>query len=166
MSLLTREEYCLILQMAKRMGRRRTYLIMKTMANFGIQHRELEQLTVEALRNGSSWMTRRNLQHLVLFPEPLRSELLSYAREGGVETGLIFYSCHGAMGHSHIWRDVKEVCRHAGLSEDKGTPSSLVKLYRATYLEFSRADPLHADENFQAFLMDEEEHVAWSNSHV
>jgi len=160
-SLLTREEYHLILQTAKLMGRRRTYLIIKTIVNTGVRQEELQQLTVEALQQGSAWMLRWNRKHLVLFLDPLRSELLEYAAEEGIDSGLIFVSKNGAMGHSHIWKEVKQVCRQAGLSEEKGKPNSLYKLYQATYYQVCKADPIHANEKFQKLLIAEDEVVSW-----
>jgi len=162
LSPLTREEYLLILQTAKMMGRHRTYLIIKAMADAGVRQEELQQLTVEMLREGSAWMTRRNRKHLVFFPEPLRSELLEYAAHEKIQTGLIFVSKHGPMGHSHIWKEVKQVCRQAGVAEGKGTPSSLYKLYQATVYRVCHEDASHAKEHFLELLEEEEKQICWN----
>ena len=158
---LNREEFILILQTARMMGHKRAYLIIKTMANAGIRQEELQQLTVETLKQGCAWMTRGKRKRFIKFYEPLRSELLAYAKEKGIQTGLVFVSRHGVMGHSHIWKDVKQVCRRAGVAEEKSTPSSLYKLYQATYFQVCSGDVTRTDERFCKLLEKEEAYVRW-----
>lgn len=160
---LGRAEYQHILQMAKKMGKRRAYLLTKIMVAAGLLREDIQQLTVEILKQGEGWVIRRGQKCLILIPEPLRSELLDYAAEEGIESGLIFLVKGGnPMGHSHIWKEIKQVCRKAGIPEEKSSPKNLNKLYQSTCYDMSKRDVEHLSENYRRFLEEEEKQVFWT----
>ena len=164
---LTRDEYRHILQTAKRKGQKRAYMIIKTVVGVGARQEELQQLSVEALKEGSTWVMKHGHKRLLEIPEPLRSELLAYAEEEGIQTGQIFVTKNGVpMSHPHIWKEIKRVCREAGIAEEKAGPSSLYKLYRATYLSMCSmcsSDTEQLKERIQRLLEREEQYVAWDS---
>jgi len=160
---MTREEYHLLLQMAKRMGRRRSYLLIKTMVNAGLKTQELPQLTVEALGRGEAVTTSHGLQRRVPIPEPLRGELWNWAAQEGVNSGPVFVTKEGTpMVHSAVWKEVKLVCRSTGLAEEKGTPRSLSRLYQTTYRGICADSIGQTDQLYRNLLEQEERTVAWS----
>jgi len=160
---LTRSEYQLLLQVAKRMGRRRSYLLIKTMVNAGLKTQELPQLTVEALGRGEAVTTSHGLQRRVPIPEPLRGELWNWAAQEGVNSGPVFVTKEGTpMVHSAVWKEVKLVCRSTGLAEEKGTPRSLSRLYQTTYRGICADSIGQTDQLYRNLLEQEERTVAWS----
>jgi site-specific recombinase XerD len=139
-------------------------MMIKTVVGAGVRQEELQQLSVEALTEGSAWMIKHGRKRLVEIPEPLRSELLAYAAEEGIQTGPIFVTKNGvAMSHPHIWKDIKRVCREAGIAEEKAGPSSLYKLSRATYLNICSTDTSQTKERLQRLLEKEEQYVSWND---
>lgn len=160
---MDRAEYHLLLQMAKRMGRRRSYLLIKTMVNAGLKTQELPQLTVEALGRGEAVTTRHGLRRRVPIPEPLCGELRAYAAAEGIGSGPVFVTKDGTpMVHSAVWKEVKLVCRNTGLPEEKGTPRGLHRLYQTTYRGFCTTSIERSEELYQGLLKEEERIVAWS----
>lgn len=160
---LTRDEYLLLLQTAKLMGRKRAYLLIKTMVNAGFRTRELHELTVEALREGVVFATSYGMRRRIPLMEPLREELLDFAQEQGTVSGPLFVTKDGQpMLHSAVWKEVKLVCRQMGISEEKGTTRNLYQLYLETYREICRN---HASEGaaqgYRQLLEREELSVAW-----
>lgn len=160
---LSRDEYLLLLQTAKLMGRRRAYLLIKTIVNAGLRTQELHQLTVEALRQGKAWVTSHGVQRQAQIPTLLCEELLSYAAEAGITEGPIFITKDGTpMVHSGVWKEVKQVCRRTGISEEKGNPRNLYQLYVSTYRTFCAEPASQPMQQLEALLEKEEVVVAWN----
>ena len=160
---LTRDDYKHILQTARRLGRKRAYMMIKTVVGAGVRQEELQQLSLEAITEGSAWMLRHGRKRFVEIPEPLRTELLTYAEENNIQTGPIFVTKNGVgMSHPHIWKEITQVCREAGIEKEKANPSSLYKLSRATYLNICNTDTSQTKERLQRLLEKEEQYVSWN----
>ena len=158
----SREEYLLLLQTAKEMGYRRTYLLIKTIVSLGIRNTELKHLSVEGLKKGTEWIPFSNSARSVKVFEPLRTELLEYAAERGIQEGAIFVKKDGLpLPYNLIWRDIKKVCRRIGLPEEKGIPKSLYLLYTETRKELVKRAVEEADKNYRALLEQEEALIGW-----
>lgn len=162
--LLTREDYLWLLQTAREYGRKRAYLLIKTLVITGIRPREMAALTVDALRDGATWVTSYGIQRRILIPEPLRTELLTYAAREGVSDGTLFVTQDGApLLHSAVWKEIKRVCRETGLENDAGNPRVLHQLYMDTYQNICRRNSREtAWQAYEQLLSEEETLVAWN----
>lgn len=163
-SVLTRDDYLWLLQTARENGRKRAYLLIKTLVSTGIRSSELKELTIESLRSGGAWVTSHGIRRRVRIPEPIRTGLLEYAEDCGVTAGTLFVTRDGTpLIYSATWKEIKRVCREAGLDEDAGNPRNLYLLYLDTYTEVCG---LGTRENafamYQNLLCEEETLVSWS----
>jgi len=165
-SVLSREDYLQLLRTARERGRRRAYLLIKVLVSTGIRSSELKELTAEALREGGAWVTSHGIRRRVVIPEPVRTELLEYAASCGIKTGTLFITKDGTpLIHSAIWKEIKRVCREAGMPEDAGNPRNLYLLYLDTYGEIcSTGTPESSFTMYQQLLGKEEALAAW-NTH-
>jgi site-specific recombinase XerD len=160
---LSREEYHLLLYTAKEKGHRRAYLLIKTIASIGIGPYELKDLTVEGVEQGLATISAYNHNRAVKVYEPLRSELLAYVAEAGVKEGPVFFTKTGGhMISSAVWKEVKFICRRAGLSEEKGLPKNLHQLYINTRKEIAKESAGELEKNYLALLQEEESIIGWN----
>jgi site-specific recombinase XerD len=162
---LTRKEYQLLLHAAKQRGYRRTYLLIKTIGSLGIRSTEVKDLTVGGVRQGEISLTAWGWEHTVKIYEPIRSELLAYAAEKGVEEGPIFITKAGQGVQSFlVWKEIKKVCRQIGMPEDKGTPNTLYSMYHETKRTLPGQSVEELDLKYQELLQEEEAIVGWNHS--
>lgn len=161
-TVLSREDYRMLLRTAKVMGRRRAYLLIKTIVCVGIRTQEFHELTLESVRRGQAVVTSYGIRRAVPVPEPIRSELMEYAEQQGIETGPIFVTKDGTpMVHSAIWKEVKKVCRYLGISEEKGYPRSLHQLHKDTGKQLYQGSIQEAADRYRSLLLEEETLVGW-----
>lgn len=162
--LLSREDYLWLLQTAREYGKKRAYLLIKTLVITGIRPAEMVALTVEALRDGATWVTSYGTRRRILIPEPLRTELLAYAAGEGVSAGTLFVTQDGTpLLHSAVWKEIKRICRVTGLANDAGNPRVLHQLYLDTYQNISRCNSREtAWQTYEQLLSEEETLVAWN----
>ena len=148
-SAVTREEYHRLLDAAKELRDERSFLLIKVFANTGIFVQELGLLTVDAVLTGEVKGNRR----MIHLPPSLCKELLSYADFHGKQ-GMIFgMRTERVLQEARIAGCLKEVSQAAGLTDGKGTPSSLQKLYWNSRAEMEAegiSDLVHAmDDCFE-----------------
>ena len=161
---LTREEYQFLLRDAKEKGYRRTYLLIKTLGGLGIRNTEVPDLTVSRVKQGEITLTSWGVNRTVKIYEPIRSELLQYATERGIESGPIFITKDGeAMQYFLVWKEIKKVCRRIGMPEDKGTPITLYNMYQETKRTLPVQSAEEVDIKYQALLQEEEAIVGWDH---
>lgn len=161
---LTQSEYQRLLHTTKVIGHKRTYLLIKAICRLGIRSSEIAELTVDDVQQGELRITRRVHARAIKIYEPVRSDLLAYAAERGIDEGPIFITKDGApMQHFLIWKEIKKECRRIGLPEDKGTPESLYGTYLETQATFGAETVDDIDKRYLAFLQEEEAVVGWDN---
>ena len=161
---LTREEYQFLLHGAKEKGYRRTYLLIKTIGGLGIRGTEVQDLTVDGVRQGEMTIASGRFTRTVKIYEPIRSDLLKYAIERGIEEGPIFITKDGqGMQHFLIWKEIKKVCRQIGMPEDKGTPITLYNMYQETKRTLPVQSVGEVDLKYQELLQEEEAVVGWNH---
>ena len=159
---LTRKEYQFLLRGAREKGYRRTYLLIKTIGSLGIRNTEVQDLTVSSVKRGEITLTSWRVDRTVKIYEPVRSELLAYAAERGIETGPIFITREGeGMQHFLVWKEIKKICRQIGMPEDKGTPITLYNMYQETKRTLLVQSVEEVDLKYQALLQEEEAIVGW-----
>lgn len=69
-----------------------------------------------------------------MVPGKLRKLLVDYAKRNKIAGGDIFRGKNGRpLDRSSIWRQMKQLCRQAGVSESKVFPHNLRKLFARTF---------------------------------
>lgn len=134
---LSRREY---LQLLRAAGRNpKLQLILQTLCATGIRVSELRYFTAEAVAAGEISVRCKSKTRTILIPAKLRRQLLHYAQQQGLTVGPIFRSRNGTpMNRSSIWRQMKQLCKAAGVQPGKVFPHNLRKLFARTFYRLEK----------------------------
>ena len=136
---LGRDEYGRLLDTARSRGKERLALLMETICSTGIRVSEVKYITVEAVIKGRTDISLKGKIRTILLTERLCKRLLLFARKQKITTGEIFVTSRKkGMSRHQIWRDMKALCRHAGVEESKVFPHNLRHLFARTFYRASR----------------------------
>ena len=131
---LSKAEYERLLRAACSKRNERLMLVMQTICSTGIRVSELRFITVEAIKMGYARVNLKGKIRLIILPKELCSLLLKYARSRSISTGSVFITRNGRPLDRHtIWKEMKNLCKRAGVSRDKVFPHNLRHLFARTY---------------------------------
>ncbi len=131
---LTREEYNRLVCTAERKNNERIALVIQTICSTGIRVSELSYITVEAAKSGEAVVSCKAKTRNIFIVSALRKKLLRYAKENNIKSGAIFITKGGIpMNRSNVWREMKKLCRDAGVSDRKVFPHNLRHLFARTF---------------------------------
>lgn len=129
---LTKLEYERLVETAK--NQPRLHLILQTICGTGIRVSELQYFTVEEVQHGEVVVSCKNKTRTILVPGKLKRKLLSYAKQCGIVSGVIFCTRSGRpVNRSNIWADMKKLCKTANVNPSKVFPHNLRKLFARTF---------------------------------
>ena len=129
---LTKAEYLRLLEASKK--NEQLNLVIQTICGTGIRVSELRYFTVEAVRHGEITVNCKSKTRTILVPGKLKKLLLNYAKQKHIATGAIFVGKSGRpLDRSSIWRQMKQLCKAAGVKESKVFPHNLRKLFARTF---------------------------------
>jgi len=161
---LSRAEYFHLLQTAKAMGKERVYLLMKVFAAVGILVQDLQELTVEAIREGRVICGKSRKQQILTIPKCLQKELLSFAGRNGIRSGPIFLTRDGRPMHrTYISGAMKPVCEAAQITDGRANPKGLRKLYLSTRATIESNIALLVEQALERQLEEEQFSVGWGD---
>lgn len=127
---ITREEYIRLVKTAENSGNERLGLILQTICGTGIRVSELEFITVESLQRGEAIVNCKGKSRTVFIVKELRRKLVRYAKKKKIVSGAVFVTRGGKpVNRSNIWREMKELCKMAGVSPSKVFPHNLRHLF-------------------------------------
>ena len=159
---LTRNEYLRLLQTAKLLGKRQTYLLVLMFGTMDLPLHALARVTVEAVREGWVLVPSR-----LRVPPCLRAELLAYAGEQGIGSGPIFCTRYGRpMARGNINVRLQSLSRDARVSPEKCNPRCLRKLCVATQAGIRSSLELLIEQAYDRLLETEALTVGWNESEV
>ncbi len=131
---LTRGEYARLVQAAEREGNKRLSLIIQTLCATGMRVSELRFITAAALSCGRAEITNKGKRRVVFLPDKLRQTLKKYLQKQKRTAGAVFVTRTGnPLDRSNIWREMKSLCRLAGVAPEKVFPHNLRHLFARTY---------------------------------
>ena len=131
---LTKAEYASLVQTAEQKKNKRLSLVVQTICGTGIRVSELQSITVEAVRQGEAVVCCKGKTRKIFIVKALQKKLLQYAAEKGIVSGILFVTKNGKpLNRTNIWREMKELCRQAGVSEKKVFPHNLRHLFARTF---------------------------------
>lgn len=134
---LTKAEYLRLLEASRK--NEQLNLVLQTICGTGIRVSELRYFTVEAVRNGEITVNCKSKTRTILVPGKLRKLLLSFAKQRHITAGAIFIGKSGKpIDRSNIWRQMKQLCKAAGVKESKVFPHNLRKLFARTFYQLCR----------------------------
>lgn len=129
---LTKSEYLRLLEASGK--NEQLGLVLQTICGTGIRVSELRYFTVEAVRQGEITVSCKSKTRTILVPGKLRKLLVNYAKQKRITTGPIFVGKGGnALDRSSIWRQMKGLCKAAGVQASKVFPHNLRKLFARTF---------------------------------
>ena len=133
---LTRREYERLVQQAESDGNLRMAHILQTIAGSGIRVGELAFITVESLGQQTVSINFKGKMRQILLPRSLVEKLENYCRRMGITAGSIFVTRSGRPVDRHnVWREMKQLCRKAGVEESKAFPHNLCHLFARCFYE-------------------------------
>ena len=136
---LSVQEYAALVRTARQQGRVRIALLLQTICATGIRVSELSAITVEAARKGVAVVRCKGKLRRVLLPSRLQSKLLRYARRRRIAYGPVFVTRTGQpLDRSNIWREMKSLCRDAGVESGKLFPHNLRHLFARSFYRLER----------------------------
>jgi len=159
---LTRNEYLRLLSAARLLGRRQVYLMVKVFGNSDLPVQELEHLTVEAAQKGMLSVRYNYSTEIIRFPGGICRELLDYAEREGIRSGPIFLTRGGKpIDRRNVTMAIRRLCATAQVSEEKGNPRCLRKLYQTVRADLERNIALLVEQAQDRMLEDEHQTVGW-----
>ena len=136
---LERSEYRRLVEAARAEGQERLELVMEAICATGIRVSEVRYLTVEAVRAGRAEIALKGKIRTILLPEKLRRKLMKYANRQKTASGEIFLTRSGKpLSRGQIWREMKQLCRRAGVAAAKVFPHNLRHLFAVTFYRSCR----------------------------
>lgn len=127
-------EYEKLLRTAKNEGKDRICIIMQTICSTGIRISELPFITVIAVKKGCTQIHLKGKIRTVFLPDCLRKILLLYIKKNGIAEGSVFVTKGNLpVNRSNIWREMKSLCKKAGIEESKVFPHNLRHLFARTH---------------------------------
>lgn len=136
---LTRAEYKKLLDTAAERGQERLVLLMETICAVGIRVSEVRYITVEAVQKGRAEVSLKGKVRSILLPAKLCRKLLKYAQKQRTVSGEIFLTRNGnPVSRRQIWREMKALCKKAGVEPSKVFPHNLRHLFAAVFYKACR----------------------------
>ena len=136
---LTRGEYQRLLDAAAGLGRERLAQPTESFRARGFRVSEVRYITVEAARAGRTEIRLKGKIRTILLPSKLCRKLLKYARKQKTASGEIFLTRSGApVSRRQIWREMKALCKEAGVEASKVFPHNLRHLFATAFYRACR----------------------------
>lgn len=131
---LTKAEYMRLVQVAKSNSNERLNLIIQTICGTGIRVSELQYITVEAVHKSEAFVNCKGKNRRIFIVAELRKKLLQYIKRHNIKSGAVFVTKNGKPVSRHnIWRDMKALCKDAGVLPSKVFPHNLRHLFARTF---------------------------------
>ena len=130
---LTKSEYARLCEAAEKRSER-LKLILQTICGTGIRVSELRYITVEAAKQGEAVVNCKSKTRVIFIVKELRKNLLRYAAEQNIKTGMIFITKAGKpINRTNIWREMKSLCKAANVNPQKVFPHNLRHLFARVF---------------------------------
>ena len=127
---LTRAEYQRLTETARSQGKERLFLLMETICATGIRVSEVQDITLEAARQGRAEISLKGKIRTILLPGKLCRKLIKYARKQNIASGEIFLTRSGRpLSRKQIWAEMIALCKRAGVADTKVFPHNLRHLF-------------------------------------
>lgn len=151
---ISRKEYLRALACARSAGRRRDYLLVKSMALLGLTASSLAELRVESLDAGEA--------SGVPIPAGLASELRFFVEKEGLTSGPIFVGRDGrALSRSVVAFALRSLASLAGIAPERLSPGALASLRRGTMAAIEGDFAPLVERVYESLVITEQMTVGW-----
>jgi len=131
---LTKAEYLALVKAAEDGKDRRLSLVVQTICATGIRISELQSITVQAATRGEATVSCKGKTRKIFIVKDLQKKLLHYASQEGILSGSLFVTKGGKpLNRSNVWRQMKKLCKQAGVLPEKVFPHNLRHLFARTF---------------------------------
>lgn len=114
-------------------------LLLQTICATGIRVSEVKYITVEAVQAGRADISLKGKIRTIILPEKLRRKLLKYAKKQKITSGEIFLTKEAkGLTRYQIWREMKSLCKKAGVEASKVFPHNLRHLFAVTFYKVTQ----------------------------
>lgn len=135
---LTKAEYQLLMETAKKRGDERLALLMETICATGIRVSEVPYITTDAIKKGRARISMKGKLRTILIPAQLCRKLRKYATKHRIGRGEIFLTKNGTrLERKQIWAQMKTLCKYAGIERNKVFPHNLRHLFARCFYRIS-----------------------------
>ena len=135
---LTKAEYQLLMDTAKKRGDERLVLLMETICATGIRVSEVPYITTDAVKKGRARIAMKGKLRTILIPAQLCRKLRKYAIKHRIGRGEIFLTKNGTrLERKQIWAQMKALCKYAGIERNKVFPHNLRHLFARCFYRIS-----------------------------
>lgn len=135
---LTKAEYQLLMETAKKRGDERLALLMETICATGIRVSEVPYITTDAIKKGRALISMKGKLRTILIPAQLCRKLRKYATKHRIGRGEIFLTKNGTrLERKQIWAQMKALCKYAGIERNKVFPHNLRHLFARCFYRIS-----------------------------
>ncbi len=136
---LSRTEYEKLVRTAEKSKNKRLSLVIQTICGTGIRVSELKFITAEAVKSGVAEVSLKGKNRKVFIVSKLRNKLLNYLKEIGIKSGPVFLTRGGRpLERTSVWKEMKSLCKIAGVSDKKVFPHNLRHLFARTYYSLQK----------------------------
>ena len=136
---LTRQEYYRLIGAASKRKNERLCLILQTICGTGIRVGELQYITVQAVHRGEATVFCKGKKRRILLVAALRKKLARYAKAQKIQEGSIFVTRGGKpISRHHVWRQMKSLCKQAGVLPSKVFPHNLRHLFARIFYSMEK----------------------------
>lgn len=124
---------------AERQGNERLGLLIQTICTTGIRVSEVKYITKESVQKNEADVTLKGKSRSVLIIKELCDKLLRYAKKKNISSGPIFVTRSGKpMDRTNIWREMKKLCKEAGVDPQKVYPHNLRHLFARIFYSMEK----------------------------
>lgn len=117
----------------------RLALLLEAICATGIRVSEVRYITVEAAQDGRVDISLKGKIRTILLPGKLCRKLLKFARQQKIASGEIFLTKdEKSLSRHQIWREMKLLCKKAGVEASKVFPHNLRHLFAVTFYKATR----------------------------
>ena len=117
----------------------RLALLLEAICATGIRVSEVRYITVEAAQAGRADVSLKGKIRTILLPGKLCRKLLKFARQQKIASGEVFLTEGGnSLSRHQIWREMKALCKKAGVEASKVFPHNLRHLFAVTFYKVTR----------------------------
>lgn len=135
---LTKAEYQLLMETAKKRGDERLALLMETICATGIRVSEVPYITTDAIKKGRARISMKGKLRTILIPAQLCRKLRKYATKHRIGRGETFLTKNGTrLERKQIWAQMKTLCKYAGIERNKVFPHNLRHLFARCFYRIS-----------------------------
>ncbi|WP_294572252.1 tyrosine-type recombinase/integrase [uncultured Subdoligranulum sp.] len=133
------QEYRCLLRTARKEKQNRLLMILQTMASTGIRVSELQHITVEAVHQGHAAVHCKGKCREIFLPRALCEKLSRWCKKQGLVSGSVFVTRSGhPIDRSNLWREMKALCKRAGIACNKVFPHNLRHLFARAFYKIEK----------------------------